>query len=129
VKVLVRQISTGLYWKSGVGWVQAEQAEVFKDSSSALLYCVREQMRDVHVILSFDDPRYDIVMCPFGRNGNRATSDELAARSRALKAESKELNDRTKDLLAGGHQTLAEFKERRKRRPFKRKRIAGEETE
>jgi hypothetical protein len=127
VKVLVRQISTGLYWKSGTGWVQADEAEVFNDSSVALLYCIREGIRDVHVILSFDDSRYDLVMRPFGEKGNERTSRELVDETRSLTKKSKEVSARTKALLAGAHQTLAELKERRKGRPFKRKPIADSE--
>jgi hypothetical protein len=127
VKVLVRQISTGLYWRTGRGWVQAEEAEVFVDSASAVVFCVGQGMRDIHVILSFDDPRFDVVMRPFGDKGNAQTTRELVDESRALTDKAKETTGKTKALLAGAHQTLAELKERKKPRPFKRKQIEEKE--
>jgi hypothetical protein len=127
VKVLVRQISTGLYWRTGRGWVQAEEAEIFVDSASAVVFCVGQGIRDVHVILSFDDPRFDVVMRPFGEKGHALTARELVDESQALTDKAKETSAKTKALLAGAHETLAELKERKKQRPFKRKRIGEKE--
>jgi hypothetical protein len=129
MKVLVRQIPTGLYWKSGRGWVQADEAEVFENSSSAVLHCIREEMRDVQVILSFDDPRYDVVLCPFGKNGDEQTSRELMDETRSLTKKNKEISERTMALLAGAYETIAELKERRKERPFNGRPIGEGETE
>jgi hypothetical protein len=81
-------------------------------------------MRDVHVILNFDDAKYDIVLHPFGEAGHEATSRELIAQSRELKEKSKGITERAKALLAGAHQTIAALKERKKQGPFKRKSAA-----
>lgn len=105
MKVLVRQISTGLYWNSKTGWVQAQDAEAFANSSDAIQHCTSRDMRDVHVILRFGDPRYDLALHPFGEAGHEPSSKELIEQSR--------------DLLAATHQTIAEAKERKKRRPSK----------
>jgi hypothetical protein len=121
VKVLVRRISTGLYWNSNLGWVQAEEAEAFANSGVAIMECINRDMHDVHVILSFDDPKYDLLFHPFGETGHKPTSGELIERSRELKEKSKDIREKTKALLAGAHQTLAAFKERKKQRAFKRK--------
>jgi len=125
VKVLVRQISTGLYWKSGTGWVAACDGEVFADSAVALLYCVANEMRDVHVVLSFDDPRYDVVLHPFGEKGNELTTGELIDRGEQLKKQSdaatavtRQNVQQMKDLLAGAEQSAAAMKERKKQIPF-----------
>ena len=121
----MRQISTGLYWKSETGWVEACDAEVFADSAVALLYCISNEMRDVHVVLSFDDPRYDVVLHPFGEKGNELTTGELVERSERLKkqsdavmAVSHQRAQETKDLLAGAEQSAAAMKEQKKQIPF-----------
>ncbi len=113
--------------------MQAQDAEVFHDSGTALLYCIKNEMRDVHVILSFGDPRYDVVLHPFGEKGNEPTATELIERARELKEKSKGITKASKegtqqmrDLLASAHQTLAELKERKKKVPFKRK--GGDES-
>jgi hypothetical protein len=121
VKVLVRRISTGLYWNSNLGWVQAEEAEAFANSGVAIMECVNRRMRDVYVILSFDDSKYDIVLHPFGETGHGPTSRELIEQSHELKEKSKGISQRVKVLLAGAHQTIAALKELRKQRTFKRK--------
>jgi hypothetical protein len=126
VKVLVRRISTGLYWNSKNGWVHAQEAEVFADSGKAILHCVEKEMRDVHVILDFDDPKYDVVLHPFGETGHELTSRELVEESRRLKVTSKEMSERAKALLAGALQSIAAMKEGKKKRPFSGKQPGGE---
>jgi hypothetical protein len=101
--------------------VQAEEAEAFANSGVAILECINRQMRDVHVILSFDDSKYDVVLHPFGEAGYEPTSRELVERSRELKEKSAEMSRRMKALLAGAHQTIAALKERKKQQAFKRK--------
>jgi hypothetical protein len=120
VKVLVRQISTGLYWNRENGWGQSRKADVFQDARAALRYCIQKGMRDIHLVLRFDDPRYDMVRWPFGEEGNELTSQELVGQTQALRQRSKGLRGQAKVLLAGVEQTVAQLKEQRKRLPFKR---------
>ena len=114
----MRRISTGLYWNGKTGWGQAQDAEIFADSGKAILFCIEEDMRDVHVVLDFDDPKYDVVLHPFGEMGHEPTSHELVEESRRLKAASKEMSERAKALLADALQSIAAIKERKKSRPF-----------
>lgn len=118
MKVLVRQIATGLYWHRETGWVQAQDAEVFTDSGQAISYCIEKGIRDVHVILDFGDPKYDVVLHPFGEKGHEPTTRELIDASQALTAKSNEAARRSKGLLAGLLETVAELKERKKRFRF-----------
>ncbi len=127
VKILVRQISTGLYWNTEKGWGQSRKADVFQDAGAALRYCIHKGMRDVHLVLRFDDPRHDMVRWPFGEKGNELTSQELVGQTRALTKKSKELSGHAKVLVAGVEQTVAQLKEHRKQGPFKRKTIAESE--
>ena len=82
-------------------------------------------MRDVHVVLSFDDPSYDVVLHPFGEKGNELTTGELIDRGEQLKKQSDTVTavsrqnvQETKDLLAGAEQSVAAMKERKKQIPF-----------
>ena len=124
--MLVRQISSGLYWNRNTGWGAVDEAHAFSNSGEAILHCIESNVRDVHVILDFGDPAYDVVLHPFGENGHEPSSHELLEGSRQLKVKNAELAARTKALLAGAHQTIAEIKERKKRRPFKPKPAAEE---
>ena len=127
MKVLVRQISTELYWNSKTRWVQEQEAEAFADSGQAILFCVQRDMRDVHVVLRFGDPGMDVVLHPFGEGGQEPTSQELVQQSQNLKAKRKTIADGTRALLATVLQAIAQVKERKKQIPFERKRIGKEE--
>jgi hypothetical protein len=122
VKVFIQQLFSGLYWKTGTGWVRGqEEAEAFDSSNKAIILCIQREMRDVRIVLGFGDPKYDAVLHPFGLRGNQPTSGELVDQSRETQAKAKSLRERAKALLAGAHQSIAALKERKKKIPFKRK--------
>ena len=127
MKILVRQISSGLYWNGETRWGQEQEAQVFADSGEAILFCIKREMRDVHVVLSFGDPSLDVVLHPFGERGHEATSKELVEQSQTLGLKNKTMTARAKALLAGMLQSVAAMKERKKKQhAFQRKQI-GEE--
>jgi hypothetical protein len=122
LKVFIQQLFSGLYWKTGSGWVRRqEEAEVFDSSNKAIILCIQREMRDVRIVLNFGDPKYDAVLHPFGLRGNQPTSGELVDRSRETKERARTLRERAKALLAGAQQSIAVMKEIKKRTPFKRK--------
>jgi hypothetical protein len=100
LRALIQQISSGLYWKTGTGWVkEREAAEEFGSSNAAVLFCVATEMRDTRVILNFGDPKLDIVLHPFGEQGHQRSGQEVIAQSHASKEKSRSLVSRVKAVL------------------------------
>ena len=128
MRALIQQIHSGLYWKTGIGWVKDRQeAEGFATSNAAILFCVATEMRDTRIVLNFDDPKLDIFLHPFGERGYEPTTQELIGQSLARKQKSNSLTKNVKAALAGILQTIAAMKERRKQLKFKRKNVGEEE--
>lgn len=64
MRVLIRRARTGEYWCSGHGkWERnRSQAHNFVTSRDALEFSLRQEMKNVEVILAFDDQLYDVVI-------------------------------------------------------------------
>jgi hypothetical protein len=128
LRALIQQIPSGLYWKTGSGWVrEREQADGFVTPDAAILFCIGTEMRDTRIVLTFGDPNLDIILHPFGECGYQPTSQELVRQSRAMKEKSGSLAQRIKATLAGVLQTIAALKERKKQTTFKRKQVGDDE--
>ena len=128
MRALIQQISSELYWKTGTGWVkEREQAEGFGTSNVAILFCVATDMRDTRIVLSFGDPKLDVLLHPFGEQCYQPTSQELIDQNRVTKEKSRDLRERLRAVLAGVLQTVAAMKERRKQAAFKRKELSDDE--
>ena len=130
LKALVQQISSGLYWKTGIKWVEdRENAEKFATSNAAILFCLATDMRDTRIIMSFGDPTLDATLYPFGEQGHGRTTRELIDESRTMKEKSRTLSGRVKAILATVLQTMATIKERRKATRFQRKKVSNDDPE
>jgi hypothetical protein len=67
MKVLLRNIVTGQYYQGPARWTPDPQAaEDLKQASRAVQFIFDSHLEDVEVVLSYDDPRYNIVL-PFTR--------------------------------------------------------------
>jgi len=63
MKVLLQNKSTGSFLKDLNSWTNdPNEALQFKNSSSALNFSLRHCLSDIHIILKFKNPRYDILL-------------------------------------------------------------------
>lgn len=63
MRILVQRTDSGLYFKDIQSWaVDHTEAMDFVSSTAAIDFCVANQLKDVHLVLKFDEQRYDIVM-------------------------------------------------------------------
>ncbi len=66
MKVRLKQCSTGLWFKNLDTWVaDKEQAWDFSSSLKALDFCIQHKIKEVTIVLCFDDPRFDLHVHPF----------------------------------------------------------------
>ncbi len=63
MRILLQQKQNGLYFKDIDSWVRASvEAMDFVSSTAAIDFCVNNKLTDVHLVLKFDEQKYDIVM-------------------------------------------------------------------
>lgn len=63
MRILLQQKETGLYFKDIDAWdSDPREAMDFLSSTSAIDFCVANKISDVHLVLKFDEQRYDIVL-------------------------------------------------------------------
>jgi hypothetical protein len=63
MRILLQQKETGLYFKDIGAWTrEAAEAMDFLSSTSAIDFCVLNKISDVHLVLKFEEQRYDIVL-------------------------------------------------------------------
>ena len=63
MRILLQQKQNGLYFRDIDSWVRASsEAMDFVSSSAAIDFCVTNKVNDVHLVLKFDEQKYDIVM-------------------------------------------------------------------
>ena len=66
MKVFVQHTVTGLYFKEIGEWVKdQERARSFDSSLPAIDLCVQNQIYDAVILLTFEEPKYDIQLRPF----------------------------------------------------------------
>lgn len=82
-------------------WV-AEQgrARAFKNTLEAIRYCVEQQIRDVRIVMSYGDPRFDLHFYPFKARETMEETANLRERSEELKVIQSDLVDQVKIALA-----------------------------
>jgi hypothetical protein len=63
MRILLQHKQTGLYFKDIDSWVRTgSEARDFLSSSSAIDFCVTNKLNDVHLVLKFEEHKYDIVL-------------------------------------------------------------------
>ncbi|SPE62369.1 conserved hypothetical protein [Verrucomicrobia bacterium] len=63
MRIFVQQKETGLYFKDITAWVpNTSDAMDFVSSTAAIDFCVANKLRDVQLVLKFEEEKYDIVM-------------------------------------------------------------------
>jgi hypothetical protein len=63
MRILLQQKQTGLYFSDIDSWVRnASEAMDFVSSTAAIDFCVTNKLTDVHLVLKFEEQKYDIVM-------------------------------------------------------------------
>ncbi len=63
MRILVQRKDTGLYFKDIDAWtLDYKEAMDFVSSTAAIDFCVANKLKDVHLVLKFEEQRYDIVM-------------------------------------------------------------------
>ncbi|SPE55700.1 hypothetical protein SBV1_2280020 [Verrucomicrobia bacterium] len=61
MRILLRHKDTGEYYRTENQWTsQAGEARDFESSAAALGFCVEARLREVEILLAFDDARYNI---------------------------------------------------------------------
>lgn len=68
-RIIIQDRSTGMYLKNLGRWTQKEaEAFSFSCTSSALLYCVRNQLAQTQIVMKFGPERYDIQLPVFDQS-------------------------------------------------------------
>ena len=63
MRILLQQKQTGLYFNDIDSWVRnPSEAMDFVSSTSAIEFCVTNNLTDVQLVLKFVEQKYDIVM-------------------------------------------------------------------
>jgi len=63
MRILVQQKTTGLYFKDIDAWARnSAEAMDFVSSSAAIDFCVANRLKDMQIVLKFEEHRYDIVL-------------------------------------------------------------------
>lgn len=63
MRILLQHKQTGLYFKDIDSWVRSGlEAKDFVSSTSAIDFCVTNKLNEVHLVLKFDEQKYDIVL-------------------------------------------------------------------
>jgi hypothetical protein len=63
MRILVQQKASGLYFKDIEAWTRdTAEAMDFVNSTAAIDFCVNNKLKDVQLVLKFDEQQYDIVL-------------------------------------------------------------------
>jgi hypothetical protein len=63
MRILLQHKQTGLYFKDIDSWVRSgSDAMDFVSSTAAIDFCVTNRLHDLHLVLKFEEQRYDIVL-------------------------------------------------------------------
>lgn len=63
MRILLQHKQTGLYFKDIESWVRSGfDAKDFVSSSTAIDFCVANKLNNVHLVLKFEEQKYDIVL-------------------------------------------------------------------
>jgi hypothetical protein len=63
MRILVQQKTSGLYFKDIDAWARTSaEAMDFVSSSAAIDFCVSNKLKDMQIVLKFEEQQYDIVL-------------------------------------------------------------------
>jgi hypothetical protein len=63
MRILLQQKETGLYFKDIGAWAnESSDAMDFLSSTSAIDFCVTNKLKDMQLVLKFEEQKYDIVL-------------------------------------------------------------------
>lgn len=63
MRILLQHKQSGLYFKDIESWVRSgSEAKDFVSSTAAIDFCVVNKLSDVHLVLKFEEQKYDIVL-------------------------------------------------------------------
>jgi hypothetical protein len=123
VKVVLQQVGTGFFvGKKDLLVLEEQDARGFRDSTTAVEYCIHHGIDDVEVVMRFPDPRYDIRLRPFTDSrwqGRTIIFTDEAERLARLHEEIAKRQAHTKNRVAEIESIHLEAKEWRKKYPFK----------
>ncbi|HZR20065.1 MAG TPA: hypothetical protein VFE51_22470 [Verrucomicrobiae bacterium] len=72
MRILLQHKQSGLYFKDIEAWVRnPADAMDFISSTAAIDFCVSNKLRDLHLVLKFEEHCYDIVMPMEHSRGHR----------------------------------------------------------
>jgi hypothetical protein len=75
MRILVQRKTDGLYFQDIDSWVSpSAEAMDFVSSGAAIDFCVLNKIKDVQIVLKFDEQRYDIVLPVVGQPGGEKRS-------------------------------------------------------
>ena len=85
MRVLVEAVSSGLFYKNGNEWVRLKaDARAFPSVQDAVHFCLGQRMPDVRLLVSFENPRHDFYVHPFGNGELADTTQKLLAKNAEL---------------------------------------------
>ncbi|HVM49533.1 MAG TPA: hypothetical protein VMU04_16005 [Candidatus Acidoferrum sp.] len=63
MRIVLQQPETGLYFKDIAQWVgNGQEAMDFVSSTAAIEFCAANKLKDLQIVLKFDEERCDIVL-------------------------------------------------------------------
>ncbi len=63
MRILVQNCQTKYFLQSRTAWVAHEkEAMKFDSSSQALFFCLQHHIGEVHILLKFGEPQYDVCL-------------------------------------------------------------------
>ena len=63
MRIVLQHKQTGLYFRDIDSWSRvASEAMDFVSSTAAIDFCVTNKLNDLHLVLKFEEQKYDIVM-------------------------------------------------------------------
>ncbi len=66
MRVILRNIDTGLFYAGPATWTQEQcEARDFRDTALALDAAAAEKLGPIEVVMSFDDPKFEIPLTVF----------------------------------------------------------------
>ncbi len=63
MRVLLRDLKTGLYFQEAAQWTaEAQQAQSFKHSAEAMDFARKQRVANAEVVLAFDEPSFSVAL-------------------------------------------------------------------
>ena len=63
MRILLQQKETGLYFKNIESWTRnSSEGMDFLSSTAAIDFCTRNKLKEVQLVLKFEEQKYDIVL-------------------------------------------------------------------